>query len=83
MQEEHEVDADLSEGENDQPDRNAWAPEQIGLRHNERDDGRYDRKNKPYRVRQVSRRGLTLFDSGRPVMEYVLVSVRQWKSPIR
>jgi hypothetical protein len=83
MQEEDEVDADLREGENDQPDRDPRTPEQIGLSHNERDDGRYDRKNEPYRVRQVTRRGLTLFDSGRPVMEYVIASVCQWKSPIR
>src|ERR1700751_1326791 len=44
MQKEHEVDADLREGEYDQSDGDAWGPEQIGLRHDERGDRRQDRK---------------------------------------
>ena len=36
MQEEHEVDPDLREGKDDQPGRDAWRPQQIGLRYDER-----------------------------------------------
>ena len=40
MQKEHEVDADLCEGEHNQPDRDAQGPQQIGLRDDERGDRR-------------------------------------------
>jgi hypothetical protein len=83
MQKEDEVDADLREGEHDQPDRDARGPEQIGLRHDERGDRRQDRKPQPGRVRQVAGRGLTLFDARRAVVVDGLATVRQGSSPIR
>src|SRR5262245_50060729 len=72
MQEEHEVDADLREGEYDQSDGYARGPEQIGLRHDERGDRRQDRKHQTYRVRQVAGRGLMLLDTRRPVLEQTI-----------
>ena len=77
MQKEDEVDADLCEGEHNQPDRDARGPEQIGLRHNDRSDRRQDREPQPGRVRQVARRGLMLFDARRAIVEHVVVTVRQ------
>src|SRR6516225_10183610 len=67
-----EVDADLREGEYDQTDGDARGPEQIGLRHDERGDRRKDRKHQTHGVRQVAGRGLTLFDTGRPVLEQTI-----------
>ncbi len=78
LQEEHEVDTDLREGEHNQSDRDARGPQQVGLRHDERGDRREDREPQSHRIRQVAGRGLMLLDARRAVVEYVLVSVRQW-----
>src|SRR5215813_1692361 len=43
MQEKDEVNADLSDGEHEQADRDARSPQQIGLRHDKGSDRRYDR----------------------------------------
>ena len=51
MQKEDEVDADLREGEHDQPDRYARRPQQICLRHDERGDRQQDGEPEPHRVR--------------------------------
>jgi hypothetical protein len=77
MQKEDEVDADLRQGEYDQPDRDARGPEQIGLRHDERRDRRRDSERQPHGVRQIAGRRFMLFDPRRSVREYVLVIVGQ------
>src|SRR6266404_1524944 len=83
MQKEDEVDADLREGEHDQPDRYARGPQQIGLRYDERADRRQDREPEPGRVGQKVSRGLFVFDTRRAVVEYAILTVHHWKSPIR
>jgi hypothetical protein len=41
------VDANLREGEHDEPDRNPGGPQQIRVRHNERSDRQQDRESQP------------------------------------
>ena len=83
MQKEDKVDADLREGQHDQPHWYARGPQQMGLRHDERGDRQQDGEPEPRRLGPIVSHRLILSDTRRPVVKPMIVTFHHPKSPIR